>query len=128
MASIRELSNITGFGRDAIRSRVKRWNLGDNPDPKKILMLRPLDEAHQRSRTLEEQRTEESFEATRLKRFQADEKEGKLADVDELLTAINDYNDRITATIKTSDLSDDRKEDIFTALRDQVRLWGERFG
>lgn len=128
MASVRELANITGYSRDAINMRVKRWGLGSNPDPKRILQLIPLDQDHEERLSLEQQRTEESRENTRLKKLAADKLEAKLADVDELMAAENELFSGILAIIKTSELSEDRKEDIYSAFREHTRTWRDGLG
>jgi len=128
MPTVNEIATWTGFSRASITTRVKRWGLGKNVDPKAVLDLRPLDQAHASKRSLEEQRALESFEATRLKRMQADKMEGRTCDVDEVLEAVNELHEGVAQLIKTSGLSEDRKEDIFSALRDHVRKWGERAG
>tara|TARA_R110000782_G_C14805709_1_gene412293 strand:- start:1947 stop:2339 length:393 start_codon:yes stop_codon:yes gene_type:complete len=129
MASIRELSDLTGFSRDALTARAKRFGLDmDNLNPKSLLMLKPLDEQHARGLSLEQQRTAESFENTRLKKLQADEKDRQLANVDQLIEAENDLHEGIAAIVKSSELSDDNKEDVLSLIRDHCKRWAEGFG
>ena len=125
MAGIRELARVTGFSRDAIRARVSKFNLGDDPDPKRIFKLIPLSDEQERKVSLEESRTELAVQQARVARLNAEKMEGRLADVDELMTAENELLEGIASIIRSSDLDDGRKDDIFTAIRDHGRRWAD---
>ena len=121
--TITELANITGFCRQAIKTRVVRFELGKNWRPKDLLDLKPLDDAHKITKSLEEARTELAIEDTRLKRLAAEKLEGQLADVAEIEEVTNELFESIAAVIKSSELSDEKKEDIFTAIQDLGKTW-----
>lgn len=125
--TIREFSALIGYHRDSISTRIKRFGLGDDWQPKDVIMLRPLDDTHASKRSLEDERAELARQQARVAKFKADELEGRLADVDELLARYAALLETIAATIKTSLLEDDRKEDIFTSLRDALKERGESF-
>lgn len=122
--SITELANITGFCRQAIKARVVRFELGEKWKPKQILELKPLDEDHKNKKSLEEARTELAIEDTRLKRLSAEKIEGQLADVNELSEITSELFETIAAIIKGSELSAEKKEDIFSAIKDSSKEWG----
>ena len=129
MQSVREISDFSGFSRDALTTRVKRWGLkGADICFKAFFDLKPLDAGHASKISLEDQRTLESEQATRLKKLQADEKEGILADVEALMEAQNELHEGIAAIVKRSGLPEAEKEDILTAIRDHAAKWGEGFG
>ena len=123
--TIRQLCDLTGFSRDAITTRVRRWNLPDDFSAKDVLQLRPLDDGHARSLSLEEARTELAIEQTRIARQQADKNDGNLVEVDAILEKQNELLGGIAAIIKSSPIPDAQKEDIFDAIRDHGRNWGE---
>jgi hypothetical protein len=123
MQSISKLAEITGFSREAIRTRISRFNLGENWQPKDILELKPLDEAHGRRKSLEEARAELATEQTLLTRLKREELEGRLADIYELIEAETKMLNGIAGIIRGSSLSDERKEDVFTALQDHAENW-----
>ena len=70
-------------------------------------------------------RTELALEDARLKRIQAEKLEGRFADVQELIAAESHMLEGIAGIIRSSPLSDERKEDIFTALQDHAKKWKE---
>ena len=127
MPSTNAISEFTGFDRAAITRRVKRFNLGKEVACKDIFDLKPLDEAHEKKMSLEAARTDLAIEDTRLKRLQAEKIEGQLADVDKLMEAENRLLEGVAAIIKASTLEEERKEDIFTAIRDHGRKWEDGF-
>ena len=128
MASINGLASATGYSRDAITKRVNRFGLPSDFDPKKVLALIPLDEVQANKISLEEARTDLAIEDTRLKRLSADEKEGRLADVFQLIEAENELLEGIAAIIKSSSLAADRKEDVLSAIRDHGKTWRDKYG
>lgn len=129
MPSIREISDFTGFARDSITTRTKRFGLDlDKLTCKQVLQLIPLDEDHGIRRSLEEERANNTRLDSQLKQIQIEKLEGKLADVDELLAATNELHDGIAAIIRSSDLGDDEKGDIFSRIQDFGKGWGERMG
>jgi hypothetical protein len=75
MQSISKLAETTGFSREAIRTRIARFNLGENWQPKEILELKPLDEANKGRKSLEEARAELATEQTWLTRVKREELE-----------------------------------------------------
>jgi len=117
------MSDLLGFDRQSITRRVKRWNLPANFDPKDVVQLKPLDDAHARHRSLEEARTELAIEDAELKRIQRKKMEERLADIEELLPAQLRLLEGIAAIVKSSPLEEDRKEDIFTAIQDFLKNW-----
>ena len=124
--TIKELSDCTGFHRESIQRRVRRFNLDPNhPDPKKIFDLKPMDDTHQKQRSLEEARTELALEDAELKRLQRKKMEERLADIDDLMPAELKLLEGISAIIKSSPLEEDRKQDIFSAIQDYVKHWEE---
>ena len=123
MQSISKLAEMTGFSREAIRTRISRFNLGENWQPKDILELKPLDEAHKGRKSLEEARAELAVEQTRLTRVKREEMEGRLADVHQLIEAETKMLNGIAGIIRGSSLSDEREEDVFTALQDHAENW-----
>ena len=127
MASINSISDFTGFDRAAITRRVKRFELTGEISCKDIFDLKPLDEKHANKLSLEEARTDLAVEDTRLKRLQAEKIEGTVADVDLLMRAENELLEGIASIIKSSALEKDKKDDIYTAIRDHGRKWEEGF-
>ena len=123
MQRINKLAEMTGFSREAIRTRISRFDLGENWQPKDILELKPLDEAHKGRKSLEEARAELAVEQTRLTRVKREEMEGRLADVHQLIEAETKMLNGIAGIIRGSSLSDERKEDVFTALQDHAESW-----
>ena len=123
MTNIRELSGSTGFSRDAIRLRVKRYNLPEEFDAKDVIQLRPLDEKHAKKISLEEARTEETIESTELKRIQRQKLEGELAPVVELRDINARLLERISTIIRASPLDSTRKQDIFGLISDEIDAW-----
>ena len=122
--TIKELSELTGFHRDSIQRRVRRFGLDPkNFDPKKVLDLKVLDEVHQHHRSLEQARTELALEDAELKRLQRKKIEERLADIDDLMPAELHLLEGISAIIKSSPLDEDRKEDIFSAIDDYIQRW-----
>lgn len=115
--SIRELETITGFSRDAITRRKKRFGLGDDFLLREICDLKPLDEAQAEMMSLEEARTLDTQAATKLKDRQIAELDGRLADVDELLASEAQCFEKIAAIIKRSRLDNSAKEDLFDEIR-----------
>ena len=83
------------------------------------------DEAAGSGKSLTAARTELALEDTRLKRLQAEKLEGKLCDVDLILDAENKLLSGISNIIRNSDIEEERKEDIFTAIRDHGNKWKE---
>jgi len=83
------------------------------------------DEAAGSGKSLTAARTELALEDTRLKRLQAEKLEGKLCDVDLILDAENKLLSGISNIIRNSDIEEERKEDIFTAIRDHGDKWKE---
>ena len=126
MASAYAIHKFTGFSRSAIDRRIGLWSLGDDPDPKQILQLKPLDEAHAQKISLEEARTALAVEDTALKRLQRERLEGKLTDIDIVIERTTELFDGIAGIIRTSELSDDRKGDIFAMVRQFGKEWGEK--
>ena len=127
MATVNAISQFTGFDRAAITRRVTRFGLKGDINCKDIFELKPLDEKHVNKLSLEEARTELAVEDARLKRLQAEKIEGKVADVDLLMQAENELFESIAAIIKSSMLEKDKKDDIFTAIRDHGRKWEDGF-
>ena len=127
MPTINGISDYTGFDRQAITRRVKRFGLTGDISCKDVFDLKPLDEKHANKLSLEEARTDLAVEDARLKRLQAEKIEGKVADVDLLLQAENELLEGIAAIIKSSSLEKDKKDDIFTAIRDHGRKWEDGF-
>ena len=123
MTSINKLSEVTGFSREAIRTRIKRFNLPDNWNPKDIMELKPLDQTHSSKMSLEQARTELAQEETALKRLKREHLEGKLCDVDLILDAEERLLSGIASIIRNSDIEEDRKIDIFTAIQDHGDQW-----
>ena len=128
MSSIRNLANATGFSRDAITTRVKRWNLGDDFDPKAVLTLRPLEDDGTGGISLAEARTLESMEKTALLKIQRQRLEGKLADVEEISAAMVAVFGTMGKIVKASKLDDDAKGDLLGSMNDCVRKWAEGGG
>jgi len=83
------------------------------------------DEATGSGKSLTAARTELALEDTRLKRLQAEKLEGKLCDVDLILDAENKLLSGISNIIRNSDIEEERKEDIFTSIRDHGDKWKE---
>ena len=123
MTSINKLSEVTGFSREAIRTRIKRFNLSENWNPKDIMELKPLDETHSAKISLEQARTELAQEETALKRLKREHLEGKLCDVELILAAEERLLSGIASIIRNSDIEEDRKIDIFTAIQDHGDNW-----
>ena len=128
MQSINKLAEMTGFSREAIRTRIARFNLGENWQPKDILELKPLDEAHKGRKSLEEARADLATEQTLLTRLKREEMEGRLADIHQLIEAETKMLNGIAGIIRGSSLSDERKEDVFTALQDHAEIWRDEQG
>ena len=101
--------------------------LSGDIDPKELLQLIPLSEAQEGALDLQEERAKEAQQSARLKRLQADEKERKLADVDELMERINELHEGFAQLIKVADMPDDRKEDILGGIVDFWQEWGSQF-
>ena len=76
-------------------------------------------------KTVQESIIERNVEDARLKRIQAEKLEGKFANVQELIAAESQMLEGIAGIIRSSTLSDERKEDIFTALQDHAKKWKE---
>ena len=83
------------------------------------------DDAKGSGKSLTAARTELALEDARLKRIQAEKLEGRFADVQELIAAESHMLEGIAGIIRSSPLSDERKEDIFTALQDHAKKWKE---
>jgi tRNA splicing endonuclease len=127
MPSINAIVEFTGFDRGGISRRVKRFELETPISCKDIFDLKPLDQKHKNKLSLEEARTDLAVEDTRLKRLQAEKIEGQLADVDQLMEAENQLLEGISSIIKSSQLEQDKKDDIYTQIRDHGRKWKEGF-
>lgn len=127
MPTINAIVEFTGFDRGAIVRRIKRFELEQPISCKDIFSLKPLDEKHANKISLEEARTELAIEDTRLKRLQAEKIEGQLADVDQLMEAENQLFEGIAAIIKSSQLEQSKKDDIYTLIRDHGRKWQTSF-
>ena len=127
MPSINSIADFTGFDRAAITRRAKRFGLEGNISCKDIFDLKPLDKKHANKLSLEEARTDLAVEDTRLKRLQAEKIEGTVADVDLLMKAENELLEGISAIVKSSTLEKDKKDDIYTAIRDHGRKWEKGF-
>lgn len=126
MTNIRELANNTGFSRDAIRRRVKTFNLPDQFDARDVLQLLPLDEKQANAMSLEEARTADTIQATELKRIQREKLEGELANVDEMLADEASMIDGIAAILYSSPLDEERKQDIAKLISDHRKKWQKK--
>ena len=73
--------------------------------------------------TLEQARTDLAIEDANLKRIQREKLEGKLADVDEVIDKATELANTIEGIIRSSDLDDDRKGDIYSAIRQAAKDW-----
>jgi len=127
MPTINGIVEFTGFDRGGISRRVKRFELETPISCKDIFDLKPLDQKHSHKLSLEEARTDLAVEDTRLKRLQAEKIEGQLADVDQLMEAENQLLEGISSIIKSSQIEQDKKDDIYTQIRDHGRKWKEGF-
>jgi len=127
MPTINGIVEFTGFDRGAVVRRIKRFDLKAPLSCKDIFTLKPLDEKHANKISLEEARTELAIEDTRLKRLQAEKIEGQLADVDQLLEAENALFEGLASIIKSSEIEQAKKDDIYTLIRDHGRKWEEGF-
>lgn len=119
------MQDLLGFHRSSITRRVKRWGLPQNFDPKDMVMLKPIDEAQKKKHSLEEARTELALEDAELKRLQRKKMEDRLAEIDELMPAELRLLEGIASIVKSSPLEEDRKQDIFSAIKDHIKNWSE---
>tara|TARA_R100000458_G_C8104230_1_gene129694 strand:+ start:157 stop:546 length:390 start_codon:yes stop_codon:yes gene_type:complete len=127
MPTINAIVDFTGFDRGGISRRVKRFELESPISCKDIFDLKPLDQKQKDKLSLEQARTDLAVEDTRLKRLQAEKIEGQLADVDQLMEAENQLLEGILQIIKSSDLDQEKKDDIYTQVRDHGKKWKEGF-
>ena len=75
------------------------------------------------ARTVQQSIIDRNTEDARLKRIQAGKLEGNFAPVEELAAMQGDLLEGVAAIIRTSALSDERKEDIFTSINDHCDQW-----
>lgn len=127
MPTAHAIHKFTRFSRPAIESRVERFGLSGDLDPRDILQLKPLEDLEEGNLDLQQERAKEAKASARLKTLQADEKEGRLADVEQLMEKLNELHEGFAQLIKSSDLPDDRKGDILGGIQDFTREWGASF-
>ena len=85
--------------------------------------LKSLDETHSAKMSLEQARTELAQEDTALKRLKREHLEGKLCDVELILAAEERLLSGIASIIRNSDIEEDRKIDVFSAIQDHGDQW-----
>ena len=121
--SVRELASITGFGRDSLATRIRRFGLGKNWRPKDLFELKPLDGEHASKLSLEEERAALAREQRKLAEWRRGQLEKRLADVNELLAAHSAVMGGIAAQIRASKLAEDLKEILFEDIVRSVQEW-----
>lgn len=120
MATINGLSRDTGFSRNAIRDRVKRFNLGEDFEIKDVLQLIPLDDRQRKQRSLEEERADLAHHQGRKAKMEADMMDGKLVEVEEFYGPILWWIHTQASLIKSANMPEETKEAIFHNLNDHI--------
>ncbi len=110
--SINKLAQLTGFSRESITLRVRRWDLPKDFEPKDVLQLIPLDEHQKQLVSLEEARARQSLADAQLKEAQLKKIESRYADAEEVATFLGQFCGTVAEIIKQSDLDETRKADI----------------
>ena len=128
MATARMIADFTGFSRDAVTRRVRRFNLEvDDLNPKDILDLKPLAASSSDEMSLEEARTQQAIEDTALKRAQRMKIEEALAPTEELQAEVVGLFDGIGKIIGSSPLDEKRKEDLLEQMNTFIKEnWGKK--
>lgn len=116
MHSIREIADFTGFSRDAITTRVRRWNLdAERLSVKDVLTLKPLNGASE-AMTLEKARIENTQLSSEKIKIELETYNRERLLIEELSTALNATLSETRATIEASPLSQGQKDDIIDTL------------
>ena len=99
------------------------WLRTPKLEPPTFDSSRPRDEQSLPKATTGFAGTDLAIEDAHLKRIQREKLEGRLADVDEVITKMAELAEMIEAVIRQSPLEDDRKADIYSAIRQKAKEW-----
>tara|TARA_R100000655_G_scaffold80681_1_gene120094 strand:+ start:77 stop:781 length:705 start_codon:yes stop_codon:yes gene_type:complete len=128
-ASLTMLAKISGTDKgDAksslVEARIPSKRGARNADLYPLLpAMKVLINRKAEARTVQQSIIDRNTEDARLKRIQAEKLEGNFAPVEDLAAMQAELLDGVAAIIRTSALSDERKEDIFTAINDHNAEW-----
>lgn len=130
-ASLRVLCKLSSTDAGDAKVELDQAGIKSKPGPKGadlyplLPAMRLLVGRKSAVKTVQESIIERNTEAARKDRLTCDKLESILADTSELMAAENELFEMIAATIRTSELSEARKEDIFSAMRAVGRKFGE---
>jgi len=123
MPTVTEIARFTRFSRDAVNFRAKRKGLSGDIDPREIVQLLPVDEAHAKKTSLEEARTELALQQARKAKVDADKAESKVIAREDVVAALGQLYDGLATIVRGSELDEDKKEDIFATLDEFATNW-----
>lgn len=133
LISLSLLSKITATDKADSKTTLVENKISSIPGPRGadlyplVTACRVLVARKGKTATVQQSIIERNMEDARLKRLHAEKMEGTLANVDELNAANAELFEGMAAIIRTSDLTDSRKGDIFTAISDHLTSWAAQF-
>ena len=134
LKSFNEIATLVGADRMTVTRRVDQLSIPieDGPrqskliDTRKILQLVPPPSKAvqgEGASTFEEARIRETLAKAEKTELEIEKLKGRFADITELMEALNTLLDFYSGLIKKSELSDDKKEDMFDAMITLTRQW-----